>query len=102
MYRLNGHGIDISPVHLRRLFVQEDARLSELSAEELAKQGFSDEDIEEFMKRDDPTKRLVAADPEDVALEIKRREALRDYGVPEEEIAQADLSGPITIGDKTI
>lgn len=95
-------GIKISAVHLRRLYVQEDARLAVLSAQELAAQGFTDDMIADFLRRSDPTERLTAPDPDDAALMEKRRIAALEYGLSEEEIDGADLSKPIKLGDRIL
>jgi len=95
-------GIKISAVHLRRLYVQENARLSAQSADELAAQGCPDEMIADILRKADPTERLIAPDPEDAALEAKRRQAALDFGVPQEDVDQADFSQPIKLGDRTI
>ena len=57
--------IEISHVHLRRLYVQEDIRLSKLTERELRELGISRERIAEYMEKKDPTKRLPAPDPDD-------------------------------------
>lgn len=95
-------GINISAVHLRRLYVQENARLAAKSAEELRAQGCPDEMIADILRKDDPTERLTAQDPEDAALEAKRRKAALEFGVPQDYVDQADLSHPIKLGDQTI
>jgi len=95
-------GIKISAVHLRRLFVSESARLAELSARELADQGWSQDEIRNMVKQSDPAESLTAPDPEDAALIAQRRELLEEAGVPREEINKADLSFPVKVGDKTV
>ena len=98
---LHGFNIEISPVHLRRLYVQENERLSRLSAEELSAMGMPQEMIDGCLKESDPTKRLIAADPED-AVEAERREALLRSGLSGADIEKIDLSQPVKIGDQEI
>jgi hypothetical protein len=62
---LKSFNIEISHVHLHRLYSKEDARLSRLSRKELLEMGMPRKMIDEREAKDDPTKRLVAADPED-------------------------------------
>ncbi len=57
--------IHISHVHLHRLYTAEDARLDKFDRKELRKIGMPREMIDERLAKDDPTKRLIAADPED-------------------------------------
>src|SRR3954471_415194 len=68
-------GIKVSAVHLRRLYVQENARLAALSARELTAQGCPDDMIEELLRKADPTDRMTAVDPEDAVLIEQRRMA---------------------------
>jgi hypothetical protein len=62
---LRKFNIYISHVHLHRLYTKEDARLDRLTATALRKLGMPEDMIAERNARDDPTKRLVALDPED-------------------------------------
>ena len=66
---LVGFGIEVSHVHLHRLYVKEDARLSRLTEQELLALGMPIEMIAEREAKEDPTKRLIAPDPEDEAGE---------------------------------
>ncbi len=84
-------GVEISAVHLRRLYVQENARLTEMSAEGLAAQGCPEDMIDDLLSKNDPTGRLTAVDPEDAALIRARRKMLMDSGVTAEELEGADL-----------
>ena len=95
---LRDFNIEISPVHLRRLYVQEDKRLSKLSAEELAALGLPQEMIDGYRQKSALPKRRPAADSGDDVIARKRREALRDSGVSEDEIARMNLSQPVKIG----
>lgn len=65
---LRQFNIEVSYVHLRRLFVQESERLSKLSRHEMEAEGLPDETIEDILKgfqeQGDPTRRLDASDPE--------------------------------------
>lgn len=62
---LKGFNIEVSHVHLHRLYVKEDLRLDRLTAKELQELGMPEEMIAERGAKNDPTKRLVAVDPED-------------------------------------
>lgn len=62
---LKGYNIEVSHVHLHRLYIKEDARLDKLSRKELLNMGMPPEMISEREEGRDPTKRLVALDPED-------------------------------------
>ena len=62
---LKGFHIEVSHVHLNRLYVKEDARLSRLTRNQLLDMGMPPEMIDERQTTDDPTKRFVAPDPED-------------------------------------
>lgn len=62
---LKGFNIEVSHVHLHRLYVKEDARLDKLTRKELLNMGMSPEMISDREVDRDPTKRLVALDPED-------------------------------------
>jgi hypothetical protein len=66
---LKRFNIEISHVHLSRLFAQEDERLSQLSRKELSKAGMPPEMIDNLLKKSDPTKRLTSIDPEDIDIE---------------------------------
>lgn len=57
--------IEMSHVHLHRLYAKEDARLNKLTRRELMNLGMPPDMIEEIEEKKDPTKRLVAVDPED-------------------------------------
>lgn len=57
--------IEMSHVHLRRLFIRERIRLSKLSAKELREEGVPEDILKEILDSGDPVKRLPAADPED-------------------------------------
>jgi hypothetical protein len=57
--------IDISYVHLRRLFVEETKRLSKVNEQQLRKLGMHPDDIRERLEDVDPVDRLPAADPGD-------------------------------------
>ncbi len=61
---LEKFGIEISAVHLRRLYVSEDARLTELSTAELSALGCPQHMIDHYLSKQDPAQRLTAADPE--------------------------------------
>jgi hypothetical protein len=63
--------INVSFAHLRRLYVQEDKRLSKLNERQLRELGMPEELIEEFVSRDEKIDRLAAADPEDEDTEGK-------------------------------
>lgn len=62
---LKGFNIEVSHVHLHRLYVKEDARLDRFNRKQLEQLGMPQEMIEEREAKHDPTKRLVAVDPED-------------------------------------
>ena len=62
---LKKFNIEISHVHLHRLYIKEDARLNRLNVEQLRQLGFPADRIAKGEADLDPTKRLVAADPED-------------------------------------
>lgn len=62
---LKGFNINVSHVHLHRLYLKEDMRLDRLTAKELQELGMPEEMIAERVEKNDPTKRLVAVDPED-------------------------------------
>lgn len=62
---LKGFNIEVSHVHLHRLYLKEDARLDKLTRKELLNMGMSPEMISDRERDRDPTKRLVALDPED-------------------------------------
>jgi hypothetical protein len=70
---LKRFNIEISHEHLRRLFMQEDKRLSRLSREDLRELGMPQDIIEDtlngYQEKSDPTKRLPAIDAQDIALE---------------------------------
>jgi uncharacterized protein YdaT len=80
--------IEISHAHLRRLYIEEDERLSRLTVRELSELGMPEDQIKEFLEKHDPTKRLTAADitdreiaeKEDEAIEIEKfqREGIND------------------------
>lgn len=70
---LRQFNIDISHVHLHRLYVKEDARLSALGEKELRELGVPREIIEQMMQGEDPTKRMVAPDPDDLAEDAASR-----------------------------
>jgi len=61
--------IEVSYVHLRRLFVEEDKRLSLLEERQLLELGMHPENIKETLEKDDPANRLPSADPWDEAEE---------------------------------
>ena len=94
--------IRMSAVHLRRLYLQEDARLTRLSVEQMKAMGWDEDMIKEQLRKDDPTNRLIAADPEEAAIEAARKEALLEAGVPAEALKSADFSQPVTVGRKKI
>ena len=62
---LKKFGIEISYVHLRRLFAHEDARLSKLNEKQLLELGMPPDQIKERLESIDPAERLPAADPGD-------------------------------------
>jgi len=70
---LRQFNIEISYVHLNRLYAQESERLSRLTRSELEAEGMPSDYIDgimkEFREKSDPTKRLPAIDAEDIALE---------------------------------
>lgn len=66
---LKRFNIEISHVHLHRLYTKEDARLDKLTATELRELGMPEDMIKERLSKDDPTKRLIAADPDEEATE---------------------------------
>ena len=95
-------GIKISAVHLRRLYVHENARLDALTAEQLAAEGLPADFFDEQRRKEDPTERLTAADPEDAALEDARRKMLMEAGVPNEVLEGTDFTQPVTVCGKTL
>jgi len=100
---LGKFNILISPVHLRRLYVQEHKRLSLLSADELRRLGASDELITQLFGDSDPTGHLIAADPESAAIQARRAVTLVEAGMSEEHIErEVDLGSPIKIGESEI
>jgi hypothetical protein len=95
--------ITISPVHLRRLYVQENDRLASLTRKELVEKGCDSDTIDEILQSKDPTRKLTAIDPEDAALSKARRKLLQDEaGLSDEEIGNADLTSPVTVGGKKL
>lgn len=95
-------GIKLSAVHLRRLFVQETTRLHELTAAQLAAEGLPEDFFDEQRRKEDPTERMTAADPEDIALEAARRKMLTEAGASDEELERADFTQPVTVNGKTL
>lgn len=59
---LAGFNIELSHVHLHRLYSAEDIRLSKLTEKELLRLGMPQDMIDERLAKDDPTNRLVAPD----------------------------------------
>ena len=57
--------IEISYVHLRRLFVEENERLATLEEVQLRELGMHPDNIRETLEKSDPVDRLPAPDPED-------------------------------------
>jgi hypothetical protein len=57
--------IEVSYVHLRRLFVQENRRLARLTRKELRALRMPEKMIDEIFEKTDPTERLPAADAGD-------------------------------------
>lgn len=57
--------IEISYVHLHRLYAKEHLRLTRLTRKELLALGMPPKMVAEHEEKKDPTKRLTAADPED-------------------------------------
>jgi hypothetical protein len=99
---LGEFGIKISAVHLRRLFVQEYARLDALTAAQLAAEGLPEDFFADDQKQRDPTDRLRAGDPEDFALEEARKKLLMEAGVSQEEFEGTDFTQPVTVGGRTL
>jgi hypothetical protein len=64
---LEQFNIQVSYVHLRRLFLHEDDRLSQLNEEEQRELGMPEDMIQEWKTLRDPAGRLGAADPEEDA-----------------------------------
>lgn len=62
---LKGFNIEVSHVHLHRLYTKEAIRLARLTRKELQDLGMPPEMIAEHEEKKDPTKRLTAVDPED-------------------------------------
>jgi hypothetical protein len=60
--------IEMSHVHLRRLYIQEDKRLSKLTEKELKKIGMPSKMITEILEKNDPIQRLPAPDPKTSTL----------------------------------
>jgi len=71
---LQQFNISISFVQLSRLYAAEDERLSLLSRQELNELGMPEEMIQNFITKDDPSKRLPSRDAEDIADEIAAKE----------------------------
>lgn len=71
---VKGFNIEVSHVHLHRLYTAEDARLDKLTRQELRELGMPREMIDERLAKDDPSKRLVARDPDDELAEKENEE----------------------------
>ena len=69
---LKQFNIEVSYVHLNRLYAQEHERLSRLTRAEMEANGWPADEIdaviEEFAQKSDPTRRLHSVDAEDIAL----------------------------------
>ena len=63
--------IQISHVHLSRLYAQEDERLSQLTRKQLREIGMPPEMIEDILEKENPTKQLSSADAGDLDLEAE-------------------------------
>lgn len=71
---LRQFNIEVSYVHLRRLYVQEDARLDEVTAAQKRKLGMPEEMIAKDAADFDPVKRLTAPDPDPEVEPTEERE----------------------------
>ncbi len=93
---LRQFNIRISHVHLRRLFVEENARLADLTKEELEGKGAPDEVIEEILEKGDPARRITARDPEEARVVRENVRRLREIGWAEEDIQKLLVEDPGT------
>jgi len=59
---LKQFNIEISHAHLRRLYIEEDERLTRLTEREWREMGMPDDMIMDYLEKKDPTKRLTAPD----------------------------------------
>jgi hypothetical protein len=71
---LKGFNIEVSHVHLHRLYIKEDLRLDRLTNQQLLDMGIPQDMIEERAEKNDPTKRLIAVDPEDEMTPLEYEE----------------------------